>query len=111
MEVLDATSLAERLKWEAKEYWLHFEAESPLEKYPGKDARLRRQYRTFTDLAPAKQHARRVQEKLGVEKGLIYLPGQQARNNDDSDMPAPFRQHRYFYYLSGFVSLVSGEVS
>jgi|TARA_R110002003_G_scaffold107_4_gene8967 hypothetical protein len=36
MEVLDATSLAERLKWEAKEYWLHLEAETPLEKYPGK---------------------------------------------------------------------------
>ncbi|KAF1844247.1 uncharacterized protein K460DRAFT_397380 [Cucurbitaria berberidis CBS 394.84] len=83
MEVLDATSLAERLRWEAKEYWLHLESDSPLEKYP------------------AKQHARRVQEKLGLEEGLIYLPGQAARNNEDSDMPAPFRQLRYFYYLSG----------
>ncbi|OAL04860.1 putative Xaa-Pro aminopeptidase, partial [Phaeosphaeriaceae sp. SRC1lsM3a] len=83
MEVLDATSLAERLKWEAKEYWLHLEAESPLDKYP------------------AKQHARRVQEKLGVETGLIYLPGQCMSTNQDSDMPAPFRQLRYFYYLSG----------
>jgi Xaa-Pro dipeptidase len=36
MEVLDATRLAERLKWEAKEYWVHLEAESPLDKYPGK---------------------------------------------------------------------------
>jgi Xaa-Pro dipeptidase len=44
-----------------------------------------------------------VQEKLGVETGLIYLPGQSAKNNEDSDMPAPFRQRRYFYYLSGFV--------
>lgn len=35
MEVLDASSLAERLKWEAEEYWLHLEADSPLEKYPG----------------------------------------------------------------------------
>jgi Xaa-Pro dipeptidase len=35
MEVLDASNLAERLKWEAKEYWLHLEAETPLEKYPG----------------------------------------------------------------------------
>jgi Xaa-Pro dipeptidase len=42
-----------------------------------------------------------VQEKLGVDEGLIYLPGQAARNNKDSDMPAPFRQLRYFYYLSG----------
>jgi Xaa-Pro dipeptidase len=56
-----------------------------------------------TDDITAKQHARRVQEKLGVEEGLIYLPGQQAKNNEDSDMPAPFRQLRYFYYLSGCV--------
>ncbi|KAI0574728.1 PepP Xaa-Pro aminopeptidase [Pyrenophora tritici-repentis] len=48
-----------------------------------------------------KQHARRVQAELGVEDGLIYLPGQPARNNEDSDMPAPFRQRRYFYYMSG----------
>ncbi|EAT90479.2 hypothetical protein SNOG_02267 [Parastagonospora nodorum SN15] len=92
MEVLDATSLAERLKWEAKGYWLHFEAETPLEKYP------------------AKQHARRVQEKLGIEEGLIYLSGQQARNNEDSDMPAPFRQLRYFYYLSGGPTLAEALV-
>jgi Xaa-Pro dipeptidase len=36
MEVLDAISLAERLEWEAKEYWLHLEAETPLDKYPGR---------------------------------------------------------------------------
>ncbi|KAF2024316.1 putative Xaa-Pro aminopeptidase [Setomelanomma holmii] len=83
MEALDAIGLAERLKWEQKEYWLHLDSETPLEKYP------------------AKQHARRVQEKLGVEQGLIYLAGQEPKNNEDSDMPAPFRQRRYFYYLSG----------
>ncbi|KAF1835858.1 hypothetical protein BDW02DRAFT_267161 [Decorospora gaudefroyi] len=83
MEVFDATGLSERLRWEDNEYWLHLEAESPLEKYP------------------AKQHARRVQEKLGVADGLIYLRGQPARNNEDSDMPAPFRQRRYFYYMTG----------
>jgi Xaa-Pro dipeptidase len=31
-----ATSLAERLMWEQQDYWLHLDAESPLEKYPGK---------------------------------------------------------------------------
>jgi Xaa-Pro dipeptidase len=36
MEVLNATGLAERLRWEDNEYWLHLEAESPFEKYPGK---------------------------------------------------------------------------
>jgi hypothetical protein len=56
-----------------------------------------------TDENSAKQHARRVQEKLGVEEGLIFLPGQTARNNEDSDMPAPFRQRRYFYYMTGCV--------
>tara|TARA_R110002003_G_scaffold1624_3_gene23304 strand:- start:3577 stop:3759 length:183 start_codon:yes stop_codon:yes gene_type:complete len=46
-----------------------------------------------------------VREELGVEEGLIYLAGQQPKNNEDSDMPAPFRQRRYFYYLSGFVAI------
>lgn len=54
----------------------------------------------------AKQHARRVQEKLGIDEGLIYLAGQPARNNEDSDMPAPFRQKRYFYYLTGYVAIL-----
>lgn len=83
MNEFDVSGLAERLECEDKEYWLHMDAESPFEKYP------------------AKQHAQRVQGKLGVNEGLIYLPGQAAKNNDDSDMPAPFRQLRYFYYLSG----------
>jgi Xaa-Pro dipeptidase len=103
MEVLDATTLAERLKWEAKEYWLHLEAETPLDKYPGKHLRVLRIIGIGINIVAAKQHARRVQEKLGVETGLIYLPGQQSKRNEDSDMPAPYRQLRYFYYLSGFV--------
>lgn len=36
MAALDAISLAEKLSCLQKEdYWLHLEAESPLEKYPG----------------------------------------------------------------------------
>lgn len=33
--LLDANTLAERLRWERQDYWLHLEAESALEKYPG----------------------------------------------------------------------------
>ncbi|EWC47132.1 hypothetical protein DRE_03501 [Drechslerella stenobrocha 248] len=51
---------------------------------------------------PAKSHARRVAQQLGLTHGLIYLAGEVARNNEDSDMPAVFRQKRYFYYLTGF---------
>jgi Xaa-Pro dipeptidase len=36
MEVLDVKGLSERLRWEDNEYWLHLEAETPFEKYPGK---------------------------------------------------------------------------
>jgi hypothetical protein len=32
---LDAQTLADRLKCEQKEYWMHLEAASSLEKYPG----------------------------------------------------------------------------
>jgi Xaa-Pro dipeptidase len=42
-----------------------------------------------------------VAKHLGVNEGLIYLPGQQLRALEDSDMPVPFRQRRYFYYLTG----------
>lgn len=50
---------------------------------------------------PAKQHARKVAAKLGIPAGLIYLAGQATVNWADSDQPRPFRQKRYFYYLSG----------
>ncbi|KAL5335350.1 peptidase M24, structural domain-containing protein [Aspergillus crustosus] len=53
------------------------------------------------DKYPAKQHARRVATKLGVSDGLIYLVGTPTINWGDSDQPRPFRQRRYFYYLSG----------
>ncbi|GAB1212228.1 hypothetical protein ATERTT37_001360 [Aspergillus terreus] len=53
------------------------------------------------DKYPAKQHARRAAMKLGVSAGLVYLVGQPTINWGDSDQPRPFRQRRYFYYLSG----------
>ena len=53
------------------------------------------------DKYPAKQHARRVAAKLRATHGLIYLVGQATVNWADSDQERPFRQGRYFYYLSG----------
>ncbi|KAI9733456.1 MAG: hypothetical protein M1818_007204 [Claussenomyces sp. TS43310] len=50
---------------------------------------------------PAKQHARSVARHLGVKDGLIYLPGRPTVMMEDSDQQEPFRQRRYFYYLSG----------
>ncbi|KAK6497543.1 hypothetical protein TWF481_011948 [Arthrobotrys musiformis] len=51
---------------------------------------------------PAKSHARRTAAALGLKTGLIYLAGEISRDNEDSDMPAVFRQKRYFYYLTGY---------
>lgn len=51
--------------------------------------------------ALAKQHARNVAKKLGASRGLIFLSGQPTINLRDSDQSRPFRQRRYFYYLSG----------
>ena len=42
-----------------------------------------------------------VAGQLKVSDGLIYLPGQHTIYREDSDMAYPFRQRRYFYYLSG----------
>ncbi|OBT60576.1 hypothetical protein VE03_10013 [Pseudogymnoascus sp. 23342-1-I1] len=49
----------------------------------------------------AREHALKVAKHLGVQKGLIYLLGTQSANAEDSDRELPFRQRRYFYYLSG----------
>lgn len=53
------------------------------------------------DKYPAKHHARRVAEQLRSPNGLIVLSATPARNWPNSDMPAPFRQDRYFYYITG----------
>ncbi|KAI8628580.1 metallopeptidase family M24-domain-containing protein [Xylariaceae sp. FL1651] len=50
---------------------------------------------------PAKLHARKVAKELGSQEGIIYLPGQWDVNWEDSDQGPPFRQRRYFYYLTG----------
>ncbi|KFY97414.1 hypothetical protein V498_02083 [Pseudogymnoascus sp. VKM F-4517 (FW-2822)] len=49
----------------------------------------------------AREHALKVAKHLGVQKGLIYLLGTQSGFVEDSDRDRPFRQRRYFYYLSG----------
>ncbi|KAI1125201.1 metallopeptidase family M24-domain-containing protein [Nemania abortiva] len=50
---------------------------------------------------PAKLHARKVAKALGAQQGVVYLPGQWDVNWEDSDQGPPFRQRRYFYYLTG----------
>ncbi|PHH76349.1 hypothetical protein CDD80_1590 [Ophiocordyceps camponoti-rufipedis] len=50
---------------------------------------------------PAKLHASRVIDELGVGYGLIYLAGQTERNLEDSDQSVTFRQRRYFFYVAG----------
>lgn len=36
-----------------------------------------------------------------MDRGLVYLPGEQTVNWPDSDQPRAFRQLRYFLYMSG----------
>ncbi|KAF1830741.1 putative Xaa-Pro aminopeptidase pepP [Decorospora gaudefroyi] len=54
---------------------------------------------------PAKAHAKKVAEwiveKGGDKNGTIYLEAQKQKLNEDNDGEAPFRQRRYFFYLSG----------
>ncbi|KAI0468273.1 peptidase M24, structural domain-containing protein [Xylaria cf. heliscus] len=50
---------------------------------------------------PAKLHARKVAKALRAREGVIFLPGQWETNWEDSDQGPPFRQRRYFYYLTG----------
>lgn len=55
----------------------------------------------LTSPCAAKQHALRVAGQLQGSSGLIYLMGQRTALLEDSDQSRPFRQRRYFYYLSG----------
>ncbi|KAI6246861.1 putative Xaa-Pro aminopeptidase pepP [Erysiphe necator] len=54
---------------------------------------------------PAKLHVQRViqwmKERNTVTAGIIYLEGQKTKLLEDNDGEAPFRQRRYFYYLTG----------
>ncbi|KAF2035295.1 putative Xaa-Pro aminopeptidase [Setomelanomma holmii] len=54
---------------------------------------------------PAKDHARKVAkwiiDKGGDKNGTIYLEAQKQELQEDNDSEAPFRQRRYFFYLSG----------
>ncbi|KAI9827719.1 MAG: hypothetical protein M1832_004208 [Thelocarpon impressellum] len=49
----------------------------------------------------AKQHAATVASQLGLSQGLVYLQGGPTMLYRDSDQPQPFRQRRYFFYMSG----------
>jgi Xaa-Pro dipeptidase len=44
----------------------------------------------------AKTHARKVAKELGVKDGIIYLPGQEEKFYEDSDMGPKFRQRRQY---------------
>ncbi|KAG6034524.1 hypothetical protein E4U41_006515 [Claviceps citrina] len=55
---------------------------------------------------PAKAHARRVVELMRKSRpdaniGVIYLEARPTKMQEDNDSPEPFRQRRYFYYLTG----------
>lgn len=53
------------------------------------------------DKYPAKSHAQRVAKELATSKGLIVLAGIPTTLYSNSDNPVPFRQDRYFFYLTG----------
>ncbi|KAJ5038172.1 uncharacterized protein L3040_007040 [Drepanopeziza brunnea f. sp. 'multigermtubi'] len=54
---------------------------------------------------PGKAHAKKVVEWMRKSipdiTGILYLEGQKTRMLEDNDGEAPFRQRRYFYYLTG----------
>ncbi|POS86081.1 hypothetical protein EPUL_001583 [Erysiphe pulchra] len=54
---------------------------------------------------PGKLHVQRViqwmKEKDPALEGIIYVEGQKTKLLEDNDGEAPFRQRRYFFYLTG----------
>ncbi|KAK4079124.1 hypothetical protein Trihar35433_229 [Trichoderma harzianum] len=54
---------------------------------------------------PGKSHASRVVDQIRKKdpkaNGVLYLEGRMTKLLEDNDSPEPFRQRRYFYYLTG----------
>ncbi|KAF7564025.1 hypothetical protein G7046_g172 [Stylonectria norvegica] len=54
---------------------------------------------------PAKSHAKRVvqyiRDKVPGDNGVLYLESRMTKLLEDNDSPEPFRQRRFFYYLTG----------
>ncbi|KAK2601967.1 hypothetical protein QQS21_004480 [Conoideocrella luteorostrata] len=54
---------------------------------------------------PGKAHAKRVVDQIRKAKpdanGVIYLEARMTKLQEDNDSPEPFRQRRFFYYLTG----------
>jgi Xaa-Pro dipeptidase len=56
---------------------------------------------------PAKAHAKRVVEYIrskssgDVSTGILYLESRATKLLEDNDEPEPFRQRRFFYYMTG----------
>ncbi|KAL2261346.1 hypothetical protein VTK26DRAFT_4365 [Humicola hyalothermophila] len=54
---------------------------------------------------PAKRHAQRVvdyiRSKIPNATGALYLESRMTKLLEDNDEPEPFRQRRFFYYLTG----------
>ncbi|PKS10122.1 hypothetical protein jhhlp_001872, partial [Lomentospora prolificans] len=54
---------------------------------------------------PAKAHARRVVDhirgKIPDATGVLYVEGRMTKLLEDNDEPEPFRQRRFFYYMTG----------
>ncbi|KAH8176658.1 metallopeptidase family m24 domain-containing protein [Sarocladium implicatum] len=54
---------------------------------------------------PGKLHAKRtleqISKKVSDPNGILYLEGRHEVLQEDNDSPVPFRQRRYFYYLTG----------
>jgi hypothetical protein len=50
-----------------------------------------------------------VAQKLATTEGLIYLAGSPTTLLEDSDQDAPFRQRRYFFYLSGYAQSMGDD--
>ncbi|KAI7090867.1 putative Xaa-Pro aminopeptidase [Hortaea werneckii] len=76
--------------------------------HPGSHLSIRLHVDGPVNKYPAKAHARRVADALFSSSSsdsssgdLIVVTAAKSRPWPDSDMPAPFRQARYFYYLTG----------
>jgi hypothetical protein len=63
--------------------------------------------RILLTLTIAKTHVRKAAKELDVQTGYIYLPGQEEKLYEDSDMGPEFRQRRQ--YVLGHLKGETGQ--
>lgn len=80
---------------------VHLDPEDHKAMSPSIDSILAGKYPAKKHFKNVLQHIKKKSSAAAAAEGVVFLEGQKSRMNEDNDQEVPFRQRRYFYYLTG----------